>query len=73
MRFDNSCRKKEPVMRKWIIYNVAFLLIVSSNVYSETMRSGPSNKKLEAGSSFGKDINISDFGNDTAPPPGTAV
>ena len=60
-------------MRKRIIYNVAFLLIVSSNVYSETMRSGPSNKKLEAGSSFGKDINISDFGNDTAPPPGTAV
>jgi hypothetical protein len=56
-------------MRKWVIYEAAFLLIVSANGYPETLRAGPANYKLEAESSFRIEINKPDLGNDSAPPP----
>jgi len=56
-------------MTKWVIYETAFLLIVSANGYSETLRTGPANYKLEAESSFRMEFNKPDLGNDSAPRP----
>jgi len=53
-------------MRKWIFYNVAFLLIVSSNGYSGTINPDPSNKQTDTESLPGINLNISDLGNGTA-------
>ena len=58
-------------MRKWIFYNIAFLLIVSSSGYSGTNSSDSSNKKAGAESSLGINLNISDLGNGTVRSLGT--